>query len=217
MGYNYFMFDGSKILETRKSSFNGKIQVVKSLGFGTYIQVEGLTQSGGVVRDIWKTTLTKLKKDKISVSNCLILGLGGGSVAKLVKKNFSGAKITGVDIDPNMVELGKKYLGLGKIDMKIEIGDAYKYAKILKGKNKKFDLIIIDIYQGDKYPEKFESGKFLKLIYKLLTENGIAIFNRLYWDEKRKLAHKFLKKLNNVFGDVLPFYPEANVMFLCRK
>ena len=211
------MFDGSKILEERKSSFNGSIQVVKSLGFGTYIQVEGLTQSGGVVKDIWKTTLKKLKSDKTSVNNCLILGLGGGSVAKIITKNFPGVKITGVDIDKNMVELGKKYLGLGKIDMKIKIRDGYEYVKILKKKKKKFDLIIIDIYKRDEYPEKFEKENFLKLIYSLLTENGMAIFNRLYWDEKRKLAHKFLKKLSSVFGDVLPFYPEANVMFICKK
>ena len=153
------MFDGTKVLEERKSSFNGKIQVVKSLGFGTYIQVEGLTQSGGVVRDIWKTTLKKLGERKMLVENCLILGLGGGSVAKLIRKKFPKTKITGVDIDSNMVELGKKYLGLGKIDMKIEIEDAYKYVEILKKKSKKFDLIIIDTYQGDKYPKEFYSTR----------------------------------------------------------
>ena len=116
-----------------------------------------------------------------------------------------------------MVELGKKYLGLDKIDIKVKIEDGYKYVQELKKKGKKFDLIIIDMYQGDKYPEKFESEKFLKMVESLLSIKGAAIFNRLYWDEKRKLAHKFLKKLDNVFGDVLPFYPEANVMFFCKK
>ena len=211
------MLDGKKVLEERKSSFNGKIQVVKSFGFGTYRQVEGLTQSGGVVKDIWKTTLKKFDERKISVESCLILGLGGGSVAKLVRKKFPRAKITGVDIDSDMVELGKKYLGLDKIDLEVKIGDGYEYVQKLKKKGNKFDLIIIDMYQGDEYPEKFESEKFLKLVKSIITQNGVAIFNRLYWDEKRKLAHLFLKKLDDVFGDVLPFYPEANVMFICKK
>jgi hypothetical protein len=47
---------GTRILEERKSKFNGDINVVRSLGFGTYIQVNNLTQSGGVVEEIWKET-----------------------------------------------------------------------------------------------------------------------------------------------------------------
>ncbi|MFH1863767.1 MAG: hypothetical protein ABIJ85_02580, partial [bacterium] len=116
------LLSGTKILEERKSKYNGDIKVVKSLGYGTYIQVEGLTQSGGVVTDVWRTTLKKLRTKEIK--NCLILGLGGGSAAKLVRKYWPDCKIIGVDIDPVMAELGKKYLGLGQIRMEIEICDA---------------------------------------------------------------------------------------------
>ena len=43
------LFSGPKVLEKKKSKINGEIKVVKTLGLGTYIQVNGLTQSGGVV------------------------------------------------------------------------------------------------------------------------------------------------------------------------
>lgn len=195
---------GTKVLEERKSKYNGTLKVVKSLGFGTYIQVNGLTQSGGIVETIWKETLKKIKKEKIE--NILILGLGGGTVAKLIKKLFPKSKITGIEIDPLMVELGKKYLGLSKT--KIKIGDAYDFIKTNK---ELFDLVIVDLYIGDEFPNKFEEEVFLKL----LTNNKIVIFNRLYFGEKRKEAIKFGNKLEKIFPKVKWFYPQANLMFFC--
>lgn len=204
---------GTRILEERKSKYNGKICVVNSLGLGTYIQVEGLTQSGGVVTDVWRTTLKKLKAKKIN--NCLVLGLGGGSAAILVRKYWPKAKITGVDIDPVMVELGKKYLGLNKVDTTILVADAKNVCDKFSEKRKKFDLILVDLYVYDKVPAKFETDDFIKLISKLQTKDGIAVFNRLYYGEKRPQAMRFLKQLEKVFVSVDPVYPQANVMFLC--
>jgi spermidine synthase len=197
---------GTKILEERKSEFNGNLRVVRSFGLGTYIQADGLTQSGGIVESIWKQTLNKIKNKKQDFKDVLILGLGGGTVAKLIHKNWPETKITGVDIDPVIVELGKKYLDLDdNIDIKIQ--DAYKP---IPGK---FDLVIVDLYQGDEFPKKFEDEKFLKS----LTKNKLVIFNRLYYKEKKIRALEFDKELQKVFGKVEYFYPISNVMFVCSK
>jgi spermidine synthase len=241
LNINDFM-TGTKVLEEVESLINGKIRVIKSIAFGTYIQVNDLTQSGGVVYDVWKTTLKKVKKSKSKIQNCLILGLGGGSAAKLIRKYWPASsassrldgpelqrgeplvKITGIDIDPIMVELGKKYLGLDKLGIKIDIGDAFRKVQNLKSKGEKYDLILVDTYLGDDYPEKFESEKFLKLIKGLLSRSrkrsdpargGRAVFNRLYSGEKRPEAMKFLNKLGKIFSNVEPIYPEANIMFVC--
>ena len=89
------VLSGQKILEEKESLINGKVVVVKSLGLGTHIQVEGLTQSGSVVYDVWNTTLKRIKKGNKQVDNSLILGLGGGSAAILVRKYWKNTKITG--------------------------------------------------------------------------------------------------------------------------
>ena len=103
MGLSENLFTGVKILEEVESKANGKIVVVKRLGFGTYIQVEGLTQSGSVVYDVWRSTLRKVKKSKIPIKNILILGLGGGSTAIISRKYWPNSNITGVDVDPVIV------------------------------------------------------------------------------------------------------------------
>lgn len=208
---------GTKIRETRHSKINGKIDVVKTLGLGTYIQVQGLTQSGGLIVDVWRDTLKKINQHRLEIGNCLILGLGGGSAAKLVRRYWPLSEITGVEIDPLMVELGEKYLGLDEKDVDIIISDATKYLSDQKLYTGDYDLILIDMYLGDKVPPEFEKNSFIKKIEKLLTLGGIAVFNRLYYGEKRPEAVKFAKKLEGVFSQVDYFYPEANLMLICSK
>src|SRR3989344_6658945 len=218
---------GIKILEEVTSPINGKIQVVRSLGLGNYIQVEGLTQSGGVVNEVWKTTLWKLKNKRTKeLKNCLILGLGGGSAAKLVRKFWPAspnrgepdAKITGVEIDPIMVNLGKKYLKMDAVGVDVIIDDAYKFvANSSKLRAQSYDLILVDLYIGYDVPEKFQSENYIHLVRSLLVRSGTAVFNRLYFGEKRKEAEKFGEKLEKVFSKVERIFPEANVMFVCES
>ena len=208
------MFLKNKILKTINSPINGKIEVIKSLTFGTYISVGGLTQSGGIVYEIWKNTLRKIKRKKTNVDKCLVLGLGGGSVSKLIKKYWPNSYTTGVEIDKVMVKLGKEYLALK--DVEINVNDAYKFCvKSLKSK-KQYDLIVVDLYIGDKFPEKFESTTFLIIINKLLSQKGIVVFNRLYYDRKRKKAMRFADRLQKVFKNVEYYYPGANLMLICK-
>jgi len=196
---------GTKILEERESKFNGNLRVVKSFGLGTYIQAGGLTQSGGIVETFWKQTLKRIKNSKYKIRNCLILGLRGGTVTKIIRKFWPDAKITGVDVDPLMVELGKKYLGL-EAD-KIYIEDAGSF------NTKGYDLVIVDLYQGDKFPEKFQKEMFLKSF----SQNTLVIFNRLYYKEKKIEAQEFGEKLKKVFKNVEYYYPITNLMFICSN
>ncbi|KKQ46384.1 MAG: hypothetical protein US62_C0001G0027 [Candidatus Woesebacteria bacterium GW2011_GWA1_37_8] len=219
------LLTGTLLKEIIESPINGEITVIKSVAFGTYLSVGNLTQSGGILQEIWKKTLRKIRNYKLparnttrsvaggEISNCLILGLGGGSVAKVIRKYWPVAKITGVDIDPKMVEMGKKYLGLGELGVKVVISDAEKFLAT----KSKFDLICIDLYLGDKYPDKFEKEQFIKLVKKTLSPKGIAVFNRLYYGEKRKEAALFGEKLKKHFYKVDWFFPEANLMLICRS
>lgn len=206
------LLSGTRILEKTYSKINGEIEVVRDLTWGTYIKVSGLTQSGGILTTVWKETLKKVLEKKPHVHNCLILGLGGGSVAGLTSRYWVGANITGVDIDEKMVNMGKKYLGLNKINIDVKIEDAFVFVQHDKGK---YDLILIDLYCGDKFPEKFESEQFMKSIKGLLTNGGIAVFNRLYGSNDRSSSMEMGAKLEKVFWKVDYVFPQANVELIC--
>ena len=202
-----------KVLEETNSLVNGKITVLKSFGFGIYIQVGDLTQSGGIVYDVWKEGLRKARKNLSQVQNVLILGLGGGTNAQVLREFWPSTQVTGVDIDPVMVDLGRKYLGLKEVNTAIQ--DAFEFTSSAAAGGQRYELILIDTYLGDAFPEKFESDVFIKQIKKLLTPDGVAIFNRLYYGEKRPQAMKFGAKLERFFSKVEYVFPEANLMLLC--
>jgi spermidine synthase len=197
------------VLEEVDSKINGQIKVVRSLGFGTYLQVDNLTQSGGIINAIWKGVLRKIKNQKSKVKNCLILGLGGGTVAKLINKNWPEAKITGVDLDPIMVKLGTRYLGLDTSRVKVVIADASAYRLVPNA----FDIVIVDLYIGKEFPAKFTSDVFLKK----LSNNKLVIFNRLYFGDKKTEALAFSQKLKKFFSKVEVVYPVANMIIICRN
>ncbi|MBN1168677.1 methyltransferase domain-containing protein [Candidatus Woesebacteria bacterium] len=214
---------GKNILEEVESPINGKLQVIRDLAWGTYIQGGGLTQSGGILEKIWKDTLKEIQDSRFKIQDVLILGLGAGSLAKLTRKNYPRAKITGVDIDPMMIDLGKKYLKLDDYKVEVQIEDAFEYLEkhqTLNTKHQthqtKFDLVCVDLYVGEDFPEKFGSDEFIGNVKRILSKDGIAIFNRTYYDEKRTQAKKFGEKLEKHFKNVKWYYPEANLMFICR-
>ncbi len=209
---------GTQILEEVDSPINGHLTVVRDLAWGIHIKGGGLTQSGGVAKLVWQASLKEVLKSPFVNHHSLILGLGGGSIAKLIHNYWPDAKIIGVDIDPIIVDLGKKYMGLNKIPIDVHIDDSMHFLNtkyIIP--NTKYSLICIDMYQGDLVPPEFETEKFINKINSLLSEDGIAIFNRLYYGEKRKEAQLFLNKLEKNFKRVDIVFPEANVMYICKK
>lgn len=74
----------------------------------------------------------------------------------------------------------------------------------------KFNLIIVDLYLGDKFPKEVESTRFLRSTKKLLSKNGMVIFNRLKTDK----IEDFEKKLKRHFSSIKKVKTPTNLFFL---
>lgn len=202
-----------KVLEEVESPCNGRIQVVKTFE-GTRILAGGVSQSGWLVRKIWDSALKRLKGTHPDIAHVLIMGLGGGSAAEIIQLYWPEAKIIGVDIDSVMVSLGKKYLSLEKIkNLKFIQANAEEW--VAKENKQKFDLVLVDLYQGGEIPDQFKDEKFLLNVKKLLKPKGVAAFNHFYSSQKRKAANLFGSKLRKFFSAMVSICPEANIIFLC--
>ncbi|MCL4390490.1 MAG: methyltransferase domain-containing protein [Patescibacteria group bacterium] len=169
-----------------KSKFNGEIKLRQFFGRPS-VWAGGFEQSGNAhVGPLWKKALAKVS---FVPKNVLILGLGGGTAAKIISQKWPAAKITGVEIDPVMIFLGKKYFNLAKIpNLEIIQSDATNF---LRSTKQKFDLILTDAYIGNR-------RETIKIPKKLLTKNGLIITNHLeglkssisYQPEASQGAHK---------------------------
>lgn len=199
---NIASFFKQKVIEETSSSVNGRIQVVNFLGEPRII-VSGLLQSGGLLEVIWGKVIKKIIGwPDFSAKSCLILGLGGGTLANLINQSFPEVKITGVEIDPEIIRLAKKYFGVNKIsNLKIINTDAIKFINQEKSPEK-FDLIFVDLYLGDKIPSKTETAIFMSNLKKLLSKSGIIVFNRLFYEQHKKGTEKFVKQLGYYFSNI---------------
>jgi len=203
-------------IEKRKSQINGIIEIEERQEFGVLISIGGLSQSGGAVTKVWYDTLRQLASYKKQFKKCLILGLGGGTLVGLLKKCFPNTKIVGVEIDPVMVELGKKYLGLSENDVDIIIEDAHTYinqSSIVK--NNEFDLILVDIYLGRSVPKKFDSEKYIMATKRLAAKEGIIIFNRVNLSEDETRNRILFQNLQRNFPKVIPHFINDNLTLIC--
>jgi len=180
MSFSFF----PKTVYQTQSKISGEIVVKEHLGQYS-LQVQNLTQSGGIIKSLWQKPLKKVK----SAEKVLLLGLGGGTVIQLIKKRFPKAKITTLEIDREIIKMGKKYFGLDKIkNLKIINEDAIKWVNKYQGD--KFDLILVDLYIGGEFLPKAMENEFLQKLKRLLIQEGIIIFNWLKNKEEKEMVEK---------------------------
>ncbi len=201
-----FSFLPKTVLKT-KSKISGEIVVKEQLGKHT-IYVQNLIQSGGVIKDIWQKPLKKINK----ASQVLILGLGGGTVVQLIKKKLPQARITAIEIDKEIIKIGKKYFGLKKIkDLEVVNADAIDWVGKYRGD--KVDLILVDLYLGGEFPPRAMNEDFLEGLKKILSKEGLIIFNWL----KNKGENQLVEKLEQTFPRVKRIETATNLFLACDK
>lgn len=168
--------------------------------------------SGDGMTRIWRAALKKIRPWLTANRQTLILGLGAGSAAKLVRKYWPQTNIIGVEIDPAIIALGKKYFSLDQARTEIVIADAFTYQP-----DRRFDLILVDLFVGNQVPKKFQSRPFLKRLFQSVTDNGAVIFNRIFSINQKPQPTGFATKLASVFPDVRSLFFRNNLLLICRK
>ena len=138
---------------------------------------------------------------------------GTETKVKIVLKNA----ITGVEIDAAVIELARKYFGLGNYNnVSIVNDDAFEF--VLKTKEK-YDLIIIDIFQDTTMPNFLFEDFFINRINFLLNVNGFILFNTMildYQDRRRNVDYK--NKFDSNYS--VRLYPKIEVhneLFTIKK
>ncbi|MFZ5845292.1 MAG: spermidine synthase [Patescibacteria group bacterium] len=111
------------------------------------------------------------EKEELEV---LILGVAGGTLARIVLEKCPKAKITGVDNNEEIIEWAKKNFDLKKIKMKILIENGYWFVKLT---SQKFDLILVDMWDGFLFPIKSLSKGFIEDLKKILKPGGEVRIN----------------------------------------
>jgi spermidine synthase len=135
--------------------------------------------------------------------NCLVIGLGAGLVPAWYDSR--GIKTDIVDIDPDVVQIAKNYFGLA-VSGDIIVSDARYY---LNTASKRYDYIILDVFNGDATPGHILSLEALQLVKARLSERGILGINLIgSLRHESFMTVSIIKTLEQVFHavDIYPNY-----------
>lgn len=150
----------------------------------------------------------------------LVVGVGGATILHLLGREFPGLKFVGVELDPEIIRVAKKFFGLDEIkNLSLVVGDGKEY--VLEYKGDKFDLTFIDAYLGGNFPLQFEEKRFLRRLRKITDPEGLIVINRASGFNRPP----FEKLLSDVFDKVemieipLPGFLGGlggNLLYLCK-
>jgi spermidine synthase len=202
----------------KKSSISETIEVTWNNG-ELVIDSKNTNYSYGSLQRILRKGLKYIGFERIrNFNNVLLLGVAGGSVIKtLVEEIKFKGKITGVEIDPAMIEVANTYFKLNEIpNANIVIDDAFEF--VLKTKET-YDLIIIDVFQDTTMPNFLFEDFFINRVNFLLRKDGFILFNTMVInDGNRERNLNYKNKFNGNYS--LRMYPKVethNELFTIKK
>jgi spermidine synthase len=139
----------------------------------------------------------------------LVIGLGGGSLPSFLHRHYPNAAIEGVEIDPDVVEVAKKFFGFREDAlMQARVGDGRQFIENIRQPS--YDLIILDAFGAYSVPRPLTTQEFLQAVRRALTPGGVAVGN-LWNRSANPLYDSMVRTYQEVFDDVFILDVAGNV------
>jgi predicted membrane-bound spermidine synthase len=151
---------------------------------GIELRVDGtlasLIQPGragtGPVWDALAAPLLALPRARLR--HILVLGFGGGSVARVARALAPQAEIVGVELDRDVIREARRHFGLRALGAEIVIADAVEW---LRRERRHFDAIVDDVYEGRVQHLRKPAAlvENYDLVHRRLARGGLLVVNTI--------------------------------------
>lgn len=109
-----------------------------------------------------------------SVQSIAIVGLAAGTTARQATAVYGDIQIDGFEIDPKIVEVGKKYFDMTQPNLNIFLQDG-RWG--LAHSDMTYDIISIDAYRPPYIPWHMTTLEFFQMVHDHLSEDGVMVIN----------------------------------------
>jgi spermidine synthase len=133
----------------------------------------------------------------------LVIGLGGGIIPSTFAEYFPSAQIDVVEIDSEIVEVAEDFFNFRpSARMSIIVADGRVYVRQAKYKGIKYDIIVLDAFNGSYIPSHLTTKEFLQEVFFIVKDGGCVVSNihhgnKLYEYQQRTYSEVALQ--NYVF------------------
>ena len=105
----------------------------------------------------------------------LMLGLGGGSLAKFCYRNLPKTRITVVEINAEVIAMRDEFL-IPRDDARFRVlhGDGAQHLEAMEGQT---DVLLVDAFDADGVATSLTDAQFCRAAARRLTERGVVVMN----------------------------------------
>jgi len=130
----------------------------------------------------------------------LMIGLGGGSIAKFLLQQYPDCSIDIIEIRSDVVKIAHGYFNLPEGDerMQVFVDDASRFLRNQDGRHQQYDLILIDAFNHDGVSESIKTYEFFEHCFERLDDRGIAAIN--LWNSKNGHVFEINQTIQHIFS-----------------
>ena len=128
-----------------------------------------------------------------------IIGLAGGTVARQFTQVYGSVPIDGVELDPAVVEAGRKYFNMTEPNLHVYTEDGRTF---LATTQRQYDVVAVDAYEHLYVPFHLTTKEFFTLIRSHLSSNGVVVVNTIHDHSNFNLVQAFVNTMSQVFPTI---------------
>src|SRR6266702_588705 len=131
-----------------------------------------------------------------------IIGLAAGTIAHQFTSVYGPVPIDGVEIDPAIVDVGRKYFAMNEPNLNVHVEDGRTYIRTTQ---EHYDLVAIDAFQQPYIPFQLTTREFFTTIRSHLSSTGVVVLNTAHTTHDYRLVQAFINTMSEVFPSVYVF------------
>lgn len=133
------------------------------------------------------------------VESMAVIGLAAGTTARQATAAFGPIPIDGFEIDPKIIEVGRKYFDMNEPNLNAVAQDG-RWG--LEHSSRKYSLIAIDAYRPPYIPWHLTTREFFQIVKAHLTGDGVVAINVGRAPADRRMVDAMAGTLRSVFPSI---------------
>ena len=145
-----------------------------------------------------------------------ILGNAAGTTSRAYEKFFPDTRVDGVEIDPELSEIGRRYFDMNNPRLHLYHEDARPY---LRRTDARYDVISVDAYRQPYIPFYLTTREFFEEARDRLAPGGVVIVNAGHPEHQDQLEKVLTATMGQIFPHVMrdPIEPTNTLIVGARQ